>query len=106
METIVIAYTESPLDVEVEAVIDQSVIIEVAPELSEALNLMIDIGFDVASGLGDRYEKYKGSYEITPRLEGQVVETKDKVLLDDLRVKEIPIQRVSNIGGGTTIYIG
>lgn len=50
-------------------------------------------------------EEYKGVYEVTPRLEAQTLPTKDKVLTDNVTVKEIEIHRVKNSSGGTTIYI-
>lgn len=50
-------------------------------------------------------EQYKGDYEVTPRLSAQVLETRKKVMTDNLTIKEIPIYEVSNTSGGTTVYI-
>jgi hypothetical protein len=50
-------------------------------------------------------EKYDGDYIITPKIEEQMMPTKDKVLTDNVVVKSIPIYRVTNQTGGTTIYI-
>lgn len=50
---------------------------------------------------------YAGNHTITPRAkEVQVLETKDKVLLKDLTVKEVPYYETSNLSGGNTVYIG
>ena len=79
-------------------------------------NLEVDFesnnfGFDVDFGEvhvvnKGGYKSYDGSYEITPRLREQVLETSDKIMHDDLKIKEIPIARVSNPSGGTTVIIG
>ena len=50
-------------------------------------------------------EQYNGAYEVTPKLEAQTLPTKDKVLTDNMTIKEIEIHRVKNSSGGTTIYI-
>ena len=50
-------------------------------------------------------EKYEGDYVVTPKLTAQKLPTKNKVLLEDMSIKEIPIYRVTNQTGGTTIYI-
>lgn len=50
-------------------------------------------------------EKYEGSYDITPKVEAQTLPTKEKVLLDDMRIRAIPFFSVSNTSGGSTVYI-
>ena len=50
-------------------------------------------------------EQYTGAYEVTPKLEAQTLPTKDKVLTNNLTVKEIEIHRVKNSSGGITVYI-
>ena len=69
--------------------------------------------FDSAADFGEvyvvtkgGYESYDGSYEITPRLHEQVLNTSKKIMHDDVTIKEIPIARVSNTSGGTTVIIG
>lgn len=52
------------------------------------------------------FEKYKGEYVITPKLDKQIVEAKDKVMSDDITIKSIPYYEVSNTHGGTTFIIG
>lgn len=55
---------------------------------------------------GDRLPNYEGSYEITPRVVEQMLETKDKSMIDDVTVNAIPYVEVSNVGGGFTATIG
>jgi hypothetical protein len=54
---------------------------------------------------GSVYADYSGDYEITPRVESQTLPTKNKVLRDNMEVKEIPYYETSN-EYGNTIYIG
>lgn len=49
---------------------------------------------------------YTGEYEVDPDFERTILETKNKVLTDDLVVNPIEVSRVSNTSGGTTVYIG
>lgn len=55
---------------------------------------------------GERLPNYEGSYEITPRVVEQMLETKDKSMIDDVTVNAIPYVEVSNVGGGYTATIG
>lgn len=48
---------------------------------------------------------YEGDYTVTPKLEAQVMPTKDKVLNEDMTIKGIEVHRVKNSSGGTTVYI-
>lgn len=50
-------------------------------------------------------DPYSGAYEITPKVEAQTMPTKNKVMVEDVTVKAIPVYRVSNTSGGTTVYI-
>lgn len=51
-------------------------------------------------------EKYAGDYVVTPKVTEQTMPTKDKVLLDDMKIKSIPFFNVGNTSGGSTVYIG
>lgn len=51
------------------------------------------------------YEHYKGSYEVTPQTFRQSLETKSKVMDEDVEIKSIPYYEVSN-PKGYTVYIG
>lgn len=51
-------------------------------------------------------EYYKGDYEVTPLITAQVLPTNDKLMMDDLTIRKIPLYEVSNNVGGTTVTIG
>lgn len=51
-------------------------------------------------------EKYTGSYEVTPRANEQTLATANKIMSNDVTVKEIPYAEVANPAGGTTVIIG
>lgn len=51
-------------------------------------------------------ETYEGDYRVTPKVDSQTLNTKEKFMYDDLIVNGIPIFNVSNTGGGDTVYIG
>lgn len=52
-------------------------------------------------------ETYDGEYTVTPQFDDPVIlETKDKLLTDDVTVNPIEVFRTSNPSGGKTIYIG
>lgn len=56
--------------------------------------------------VGD-YEHYKGDYSVTPKAQGQTLETKNKVMDFDVTVSEIPYREILNSGGrGMTVRIG
>ena len=48
-----------------------------------------DIEINVQSG-GEYYPEYDGEYEFTPAAEEQVIQTRQKVLLDNIRIAPIP----------------
>lgn len=52
------------------------------------------------------HETYEGKYEVTPKVEEQCLETKDKLMKDNVNIKSIPFFSVSNETGGNTVYIG
>lgn len=49
---------------------------------------------------------YTGDYEVTPRVYNQVLQTKDKLLNDDVTIFQIPKAMVLNPKNGYTITIG
>lgn len=48
---------------------------------------------------------YEGSSDITPKVIPQKMETKNKAMREDVLIRQIPYEAVSN-GTGTTITIG
>ena len=49
--------------------------------------------------------RYSGKYEVTPTVNGEVLETANKMMVDDVTIHAIPYQEVPNIHGGKTITI-
>ena len=50
-------------------------------------------------------EEYEGDYVVKPKVDQQIMPTKNKMLINDMTIKGIEIHRVKNNGGGTTVYI-
>lgn len=51
-------------------------------------------------------DKYEGDYNVIPRVYQQTLETKDKLMLNDVTVEIIPLSRVINLSNGYTVTIG
>lgn len=51
------------------------------------------------------YTNYNGDYEITPKVEAQIMPTKNKLMINDVEIKGVPIFSISNNAGGNTVYI-
>lgn len=51
-------------------------------------------------------EVYEGDYNVIPRVYQQILETKDKLMLDDLTVEIIPLAKTINLSNGYTVTIG
>ena len=49
---------------------------------------------------------YEGDYEVTPKVIEQTLPTAEKLLSEDVTIKEIPYFEVSNTSGGNTVFIG
>lgn len=47
---------------------------------------------------------YEGDYEVIPEVVSQTLETRNKIMRDDVTVREIPYYEVSN-ESGLTVYI-
>lgn len=58
---------------------------------------------DIKIGSSD-HDTYKGPYEVIPKTIDQTLETKNKLMKDDVTVKEIPYAETSNVYG-TTVTI-
>lgn len=52
------------------------------------------------------YAPYVGEYIITPDFSEQTLQTRNKRMADDVTVKPIQVESVTNLGGGRTVYIG
>lgn len=51
------------------------------------------------------YEVYEGSYKVTPSVSSKTLDTANKLMQSDVMIEGIPIIRVSNTSGGTTVFI-
>lgn len=49
--------------------------------------------------------KYDGDYEVTPTVDGLELNTKDRYMVDDVKINAIPFFEISNTSGGNTVYI-
>ena len=49
---------------------------------------------------------YDGDYNVTPRVYQQILETKDKLMIDDVLINVIPMAKVINLSNGYTVTIG
>ena len=49
---------------------------------------------------------YEGDYNVIPRVYQQILDTKDKVMLDDVTVEIIPLAKTINLSNGYTVTIG
>lgn len=70
-------------------------------ERKQTFNLKLDIGYS-----GNVYEHYQGEYIISPKINSQIMSTKDKVMDDDVLIKEIYINETENSSNGLTVQIG
>lgn len=70
---------------------------------AETLSVETSVGITVIEIEG---EPYTGSYRVDPSFERQTLLTRNKILTDNVNVAPIEVQRVSNLSGGKTIYIG
>ena len=61
--------------------------------------------FDGAAALRE-YADYLGSYAVTPMITSQRLETADKHMLNDVLIRTIPTQEMTNAAGGITFAIG
>ena len=69
----------------------------------EDYEIEIELDAEVIDTGGD---PYTGSYEVTPRLTEQTLETQYKTMADNVLVHGIPITRAGNPYGGDTVLIG
>ena len=51
-------------------------------------------------------ENYDGDYNVIPRVYQQVLQTKDKLMIDDVTVEVIPLSKIKNLQNGYTVTIG
>lgn len=59
---------------------------------------------DVPSVVG--IESYDGEYIVNPNFVEQILETKYKMMKDDVVIEPITVSKTTNPSGGNTVYIG
>ena len=64
-----------------------------------------DSSFKLDISTDGEYPVYNGNYRVTPKVTQQSLPTKNKVLVDDVTVNEIPFYNVENTSGGRTVFI-
>ena len=69
----------------------------------ESQDLTYDVEIDAYYSKNKDF--YIGNYEVTPKAEEQVLNTKDKIMVDDVTVKKVPYYETENDEGGLTVYI-
>lgn len=69
----------------------------------ETINSLKGVVLAGASGI---CKPYSGEYEVTPTIDGQVLETYDRHMEDNLTINPIPYFEVSNEQKGQTVIIG
>lgn len=74
----------------------------------KSIDRRFELGFGVVSLVTARpgVNYYEGSYKAVPQVTAQTLETKQKFLINDITICEIPYFDVTNTAGGSTVYIG
>ena len=71
-----------------------------------ATDVCLELGKYGDVPLIEKRDTYEGDYAVTPSTSEQRLATANKVLEQDVVIKEIPYSEVSNLAGGNTVYIG
>lgn len=79
--------------------------IRVNASLSGDVQAGASLGQTVIQYVGET-NPYTGEYIIDPDFDGQVLQTRQKYMTDNVTVNPIQVESVSNIEGGRTVYIG
>lgn len=74
-------------------------------EIIEGASIEVEIIGEVTHVTSSDIEHYEGDYVVTPRVSEQVLQTADKLLSGDIKVKATPYYEVTNTDG-TTVIIG
>lgn len=60
----------------------------------------------VPDKLKDDFDIYTGEYAVNPNFNKQILNTKNKVMTEDVEIERIMVSVTSNTSGGNTVYIG
>ena len=83
-------------------------IIKLTPKIIGEIKLQPKIVGELKYSTYEVYEAetYKGDYEFTPLpFQEQILDTENKILKENIKIKEIPYYETSNVYGDT-VYIG
>lgn len=61
---------------------------------------------ELAPFSGCSHRIYGGPYDVDPSFDTQTLATKGKAMADNVRVTPIQVERVTNLSGGKTVFIG
>lgn len=86
-----------PMEVQTEGIVVQ---MEIGTD-SQTIGMSVGTEYNMIEG-----DPYEGTYEVTPRVYAQSLETEGKLMSDDVTIYEIPVTRTSNPQGGLTVLIG
>lgn len=86
------------------ASVDLSGLIAMQSALSGAISAVIELVGNVS--MPETFERFDGSYTVVPAVAAKSLQTKDRLMSDDVTVTAIPYYEVSNPQGGSTIVIG
>lgn len=91
-----------------EVIIDEELSIDISDseETIEITDESVVIDFDIFDMSEQEKEIYEGDYKVTPKVDSIILDTKDKIMYDDVTIYQIPYSAVSNPAGGTTVTIG
>ena len=75
--------------------------------VSGTLSIAPKVTGSISGRIGDhQYPVYDGPYTAQPKFESQKLETKDKMMKENVEIEPIFVSKVTNLSGGTTVYIG
>lgn len=66
-------------------------------------DLDLDCSINIIEFHGDIFE---GSYVYKPMFVEQIIQTRNKLLEDNITFEAIEVSKVTNLAGGKTVYIG
>ena len=62
--------------------------------------------YQIGTGGESDIQIYGGPYSVIPEIREQTLETAQKMLIANMKIKEIPYAEVSNVANGITVTIG
>lgn len=86
------------------SITDSTNLVDIDVEDSNVVKITVDESS--GSGGGTRLPDYTGSYTVTPKVTQVVLPTKNKSMVNDVTVFQIPFKEVDNPSGGKTVTIG